>query len=416
MMKKILALLCMAAIIVPAAGCAGEDGSEFPITVGHTRIENAVNDAVVLSDNAADIILEMGYESRIDGRSDECTQEKISKVDSVGPKDNPSIDKIAELSPQVVIADSTMSKEAVAALEENKIPVLCFVSPSTTDELKLMYEKLGMLFGGRETGTKLGEDSFKSLSDALDKNAKALPDVPRPKTVCYLFDYKGKTVTGDMLGNIIFTSSGAENVASSMTGGQANVKDIIKADPQYIFCDAGMKDMIKKNADFKKLLAVKNNRVVEIPAESFTRGGVSVLNAVKTVTDTLYPNGKAGSVAENYGIKYNKDIYLTIGNGADTDGEDEDGFRDTIIIIQTRLDDLGYWPLNETTGYYGDTTAVAVADFQSENGFDYASGEIDKKTLDKMFSDNAVARSKPVEKQSVDEAGAEGSAEEEYYE
>ena len=53
------------------------------------------------------------------------------------------------------------------------------------------------------------------------------------------------------------------------------------------------------------------------------------------------------------------------------------------------------------TGYYGETTAIAVAEFQSANGID-ATGEINYDTLKKMFSDNAVSRSEPIEKQDIE--------------
>lgn len=401
MFKKLLSLLCIAAILIPFAGCSVEKNSDFPVTVGHSTFDNTVNNAVVLSDNAADIILQLGYESRISGRSDECTQEAIKSIESFGKKDSPSVDKIISLNPDVVIADSTLADSKYKSLTEKNINVLRFVSPTTKEELSTMYQKLDTLFEGKTKGSVNGEEAFNSFWTTIEENSKSLPDIPTPKTVCYLYDYKGKTVTGDMLGNIIFSSSGATNIASSATGGKIDVKTIKKENPQYIFCDKGMAKKLSKNTDFKNLIAVKNKRVVEIPAANFSRGGVSMLDAVKTITDTLYPNGKAGSVTDSYGIKYDEDTFFTIGSGADNDEEDTDGSRETIIIIQNRLDDLGYWPLNEMTGYYGETTAIAVAEFQSANGID-ATGEINYDTLKKMFSDNAVSRSEPIEKQNIE--------------
>lgn len=402
MFKKALSLLCIAALLIPLAGCSSDENENFPATVGHTRFENAVNSAVVLSDNAADIILQLSYDSRLVGKSDECTQESLSSIESVGSKDNPSVDKITAKNPDVVIADSTLSDSVVSSLKENNINVLIFAEPTTRDELSTMYQKLDTLFEGMKTGAENGTAEFNNVYDALDKNAKALPDIPKPKTVCYLFDYQGKTVTGDMLSNVIFASSGATNIASSLSGGQIDVNEIKKQNPQYIFCDTGMKDLLAKNADFKNLIAVKNKRIVEIPSSSFSRFGPSMLEAVKIITDTLYPNGEAGSVADSYGITYDEDTFYTVGYGADTDEDDTDGSRSSIIIIQNRLDDLGYWPLDTTTGYYGETTAIAVAEFQSENNMDYVTGEVDFDTLEKMFSDDAVSRSEPVEKQSLE--------------
>ena len=402
MFKKVMSLLCIAAILIPFAGCAVQQNSDFPITVGHTSFDSAVVNAVVLSDNAADILLQLGFSSRIVGRSDECTQEAIKSVKSLGKKDSPSVDNIVSLNPDVVIADSTLNNSKYNSLTEKNIKVLRFASPTTKEEISTMYQKLDTLFEGKTKGSENGKETFDKLWTTLENNSKSLPDIPMPKTVCYLYDYKGKTVTGDMLGNIIFTSSGATNIASSATGGKISVDTIKKENPQYIFCDIGMAKKLSKNTDFKNLIAVKNKRVVEIPSGSFSRFGVSMLDAVKTITDTLYPNGTAGSVADSYGIKYEEDTFFTIGSGADNDEDDTDGSRSTIIIIQNRLDDLGYWPLNEMTGYYGETTAIAVAEFQSTNGMDYATGEIDYDTLKKMFSDDAVSRSEPVEKQDLE--------------
>lgn len=402
MFKKVMSLLCIAAILIPFAGCAVQQNSDFPITVGHTSFDTAVVNAVVLSDNAADILLQLGFSSRIVGRSDECTQEAIKSVKSLGKKDSPSVDNIVSLNPDVVIADSTLNNSKYNSLTEKNIKVLRFASPTTKEEISTMYQKLDTLFEGKTKGSENGKETFDKLWTTLENNSKSLPDIPMPKTVCYLYDYKGKTVTGDMLGNIIFTSSGATNIASSATGGKISVDTIKKENPQYIFCDIGMAKKLSKNTDFKNLIAVKNKRVVEIPSGSFSRFGVSMLDAVKTITDTLYPNGTAGSVADSYGIKYDEDTFFTIGSGADNDEDDTDGSRSTIIIIQNRLDDLGYWPLNEMTGYYGETTAIAVAEFQSTNGMDYVTGEIDYDTLKKMFSDDAVSRSEPVEKQDLE--------------
>lgn len=404
MYKKLLSFLCAAALVIPAAGCAAEKkDADFPLTVGHTSLESAVNRAVVLSENAADIILQMGFDSRILAKSNECTQNALSSVDSVGKKDAPNTDEIKSLEPDVVIADSTISDSSLAELHDNDIKVLRFAEIKTDKDLEIMYETLGSLFEGKKTGSENGKLSYQKLLDQLDANAKALPDIPRPKTVCYLFDYKGKTVTGDMMGNMIFTSSGATNIAADKTGGHIDVKAIKKENPQYIFCDTGMKDLLAKNSDFKGLLAVKNKRIVEIPANSFFCGGVSFLEAVKTITDTLYPNGKAGSVADSYDIKYDENTFYTIGDGADNEDDDTDGSRTNIINIQCRLDDLGYWPLDDMTGYYGETTAIAVAEFQSANEIENGTGETDFETLEKMFSDDAVARSEPIEKHSIDD-------------
>lgn len=402
MYKKILALVCAAALIIVPAGCLDANSADFPVTIGHTKFNSSVNNAVVLSDNAADIILQLGYDSRISGKSDECTQQELENVESYGSKTQPEINKIISEAPDVVIADSDLSTDIAEQIEDSGVKVLRFVQPGDDSGLLLMYKKLSLLFEGNQGGETDGEDSYNGLMTAIQNNVQSLPDISKPKTVCYLADFEGKTITGDMMGNLVFTNSGADNIASSMAGGKVDISYIQEQNPQYIFCDSAMADKIKTNTEFKDLLAVKNNRVVEIPYSDFTRGGVSLLKAISIVTETLYPNGEAGSVVENYGIEFDEDTYLTVGDGSDTEDNDADGYRNTIIIIQNRLDDLGYWPIDEMTGYYGETTASAVSEFQSTNGLENTSGSADYETLNKMFSDDAVPRSEPIEKQSLE--------------
>ena len=57
---------------------------------------------------------------------------------------------------------------------------------------------------------------------------------------------------------------------------------------------------------------------------------------------------------------------------------------------QKRLSKLGYIRTNQVTGYYGETTAEAVKEFQKRNNLTQ-DGEIDAKTLEKLNSDKAKA-------------------------
>lgn len=47
----------------------------------------------------------------------------------------------------------------------------------------------------------------------------------------------------------------------------------------------------------------------------------------------------------------------------------------------------------DATGYYGEYTAQAVANFQNQNSLD-STGIVDEKTYNALFSDNAVANPK----------------------
>lgn len=75
--------------------------------------------------------------------------------------------------------------------------------------------------------------------------------------------------------------------------------------------------------------------------------------------------------------------------------------------MQQRLDDLDYWPLDEITGYFGETTEAVVREFKENNGLDGTDGTVDEQTLLVLFSDSAIQRETPAREK--DEASTQAA-------
>ena len=75
-----------------------------------------------------------------------------------------------------------------------------------------------------------------------------------------------------------------------------------------------------------------------------------------------------------------------------------------MLAVQKRLDDLNFWPLDEITGYYGETTQAVVKEFQNANGITDASGTCDEKTLTILFSQSAIERPTPAREKATEPA------------
>lgn len=411
MFKKATCIFVILCMMLTFAAC-GEDPqtSEYPVQISHYTIGEEPQKAIVLSDNIADIISGCGYTLKLTARSDECTQKGFDTLPSVGPKDSPDADAIINMGPQVVFADETLAAEAYEKLTQAGITVLRFVPAKTRGELELLYQNVGRVFAGNITGKAAGSKAVQELFTALDDNMRKIPDSNVIYTACYLFDLKGQAVTGDMFANELFTDSGIVNVASDLSGGYLDFEILKNQNPQFIFCAEGLKAQLQKDANYKKLSAVQKGRVVELPAGLIQRQGQGALDAVKTMTETVYPSLAGGtqnvkSVAGQYGIKLDG-LTLKIEDGADNEADDEDGKRSAVLAVQKRLDDLDYWPLDETTGYYGETTAAVVKEFQTANGIADASGACDEKTLSILFSQGAVERAVPAREKAAEPTSA----------
>ncbi len=65
-------------------------------------------------------------------------------------------------------------------------------------------------------------------------------------------------------------------------------------------------------------------------------------------------------------------------------------YADGVYEIQSELQELGYFN-DDATGYYGDMTEEAVADFQSQNGLE-PTGQVDELTYAAIFSSTALEK------------------------
>ncbi len=414
MVKKMVAICLIACLLLSLAACSTVDGQkEYPVTIAHSVITQSPQSVITLSDSIADMLIACGYQSKIKGRSDACTQSVLESVQSVGSKSDPDASTVIQIAPDIIFADETLSAEKLSIFEDAGITVLRMVLAQTREELTSMYQKIGAVMGGNITGTTVGENAANGILTSLDDNARRIPEVSVVNTACYLFNIEGSAVTGDMFANELFQDAGAVNIASDLTGGTLDFAILTQQDPKYIFCSEGLKEQLAQNDDYKELTAYKRGKIVEIPSSLITRQGSGALEAAKLMAEAIYPSLRSGqtsadgSVADQYGITLQEGLTFTLGDGSDDPDDNEDGKRGYVLAVQQRLDDLDYWPLDEITGYFGETTEAVVREFKENNGLDGTDGTVDEQTLLVLFSDSAIQRKTPAREK--DEASTQAA-------
>jgi len=82
---------------------------------------------VSVAPNITEIIFALGKQDKLVGRTDFCDYpEEAKNIESIGNIDQPNVEKIVELQPDVVIASSIFTKEMLQKLEEANIKVAIF--------------------------------------------------------------------------------------------------------------------------------------------------------------------------------------------------------------------------------------------------------------------------------------------------
>lgn len=297
-MKRFLSLILSLCILLSCAvfftGCStgGVNSKDWPVTIGDVTIEKEPENIVVLNDVCADIISYIGYDIKMSGRSDECDQDFLYIVPTVGPAANPDI---TGTDADLVIADKTLSADAKSKIEATGAKVVIFDVPTTPEQLKNLYSDLGTVLGGKETGKEKGESGYEELLEMLSTMNTATSNVVQPVAYLYLDD--SKQLCTFMKGTLeyqFFNYNGNDNVFANQENPVVNVEELRIGSPNFIFYDnETVLNTLTADADLANVTALIKQQTLLIPKKSFFRFGKSAEQAVFDMLNYIEKTTKA---------------------------------------------------------------------------------------------------------------------------
>lgn len=396
MLKKLTAaLLCAALTAAVLTGCGlpsanttsnTANANDWPAQVNGVTVSGAPNGVVVVSPNLADVVLSLGYETKLKGKSKDCTQEALSTLADVTLDD---AQQIKNQGAALVLTDQKPTEVQQAALDKAGVQAVTIPAATSRAQLETLYTAVGTAVMGKVTGADRGKKAAQSALLTLDSITRLVPKSTTVTTGVYLYDINGGAATGDTMAGTLLEAAGITNVAGSGKNSKMELAALKTANPKLIFCPTGLKDMLYKTDGYKDLAAVKSQKIYEMNPLLMKTQGEGMISAVTFMAGTAYPellkttsaasgaSAASGSVIPNSSIPANTTLK-------------KDDQNDYVKELQNRLKTLGYLFVN-ATGLYGDGTEQSVKDFQLYNGLD-TTGVADPKTLTKIFAKNAVPR------------------------
>lgn len=410
MPKKLAALLLAVVMILTAFTACGNKGNitsgaaknDYPVTVNNVTIQSEPSGVVVLSPNLADVVLALGYEISLKGKSAECTQKELSVLPSVTAAD---ADAIKKLGANVVLADSSLKSDAADALQKAGIQVVVIPGASSREDLERLYSAVGSVIKGGNTGYTYGQKAAQEIFLSIDDMTRSIPQGDKPIIACYLYDTAGKGATSDTLAGKLIESAGLTNGAGQLTSGKIDIETLLLSDPKYIFCPTGMKEKLKTTEKYKELTAVKQNRVIEMDPGCMEWQGLRMFDAVKIMAGTAYPqllqsssSSSTSSQPSSSSISSGKPASSSPASSAASSASSAVSYKTLkegdkgadVLKMQKRLDELGYMFVRYS-GEFTPSTTQAVKDFQYLNGYT-VTGIADAKTLQKLYSNDVKKR------------------------
>ncbi|NHN29176.1 ABC transporter substrate-binding protein [Paenibacillus agricola] len=255
---------------------------------------------VVLSNGELDIIYALG--SKVVGRpttTEPVPIKEAAAAQQVGSTHGIDLEKLAFLQPDVVLGNHPSNMKDIPSVEGIGSKML-LTSANSIADIKKQIELFGTMLQKNEKSKELIQaidDKLKQInSQQPSKKPRVLMVYGAPGTYLVALN---NSLSGDILVN-----AGGENIAADYPKldnypqyAQLNTEKIIQSDPQLVLLmshgnpdkvkEGFLKDM-QQNAAWNSLDAVKNNRVVVLPADLFgTNPGTHVIAALDLLTKLL---------------------------------------------------------------------------------------------------------------------------------
>lgn len=302
MFKRLLSLIIAAMMIVSVAAVMTSCGEkpEFPVKIGKITISKEPQKIVILDKNLADIVSAIGYDVKLVGRSDEVDQKGLKVVPSMGTAQDPSVAKIKKEKAEIVFADDTLNDADVTELKKSGIQVAQFDSANTMKQLQSLYEKVGRMLGGNYAGKAKALTAFKDIKSTLKAvETAAKKDSKTVTTVAYLYTDNGvlKTVNDGTWCATLLSYTGSINVFGAAKSDTVDTKNLVLANPTYLFVSDKKVEKYLNNSDVFKKLDALQSRTYILPLDELSLQGYTSLDIVEEMINDI--TGKAEKTTES---------------------------------------------------------------------------------------------------------------------
>jgi iron complex transport system substrate-binding protein len=291
-------------VAIAAAACGDTAGGASPGATPVSAVDDAGREVtlaaparrvVSLVPSYTDALVAMGAADRLVARTDYDHHAEIARLPSVGGGLDPSLEVLAGLRPDLVIAWQERSPRLTRRLGEMGIAVFTVQTQDTTDALR----------GIEEMGTLLGEEAAAAalLADLRGRFAAvraSVADRPR-RSVLYLVGIDPPRTAGSETFPLQLVGlAGGETVFADVSGWpQVSLEAVVRRDPDVILLptgehDARLAERIREMPGWRDLRAVREGRVRPLPVDTVNRPGPAMGRSAELLRDAIHPGAGGG--------------------------------------------------------------------------------------------------------------------------
>jgi iron complex transport system substrate-binding protein len=261
----------------------------YPLTITDDakrsiKFEKAPSKIISLAPSNTELLFALGLGDKIVGVDDYSNYPEGAKTkEKIGSYSKTNLEKVASLSPDMILAAGITSKDLLTALESRNLTVVVF-NPSNLDGVAANMKLLGQIGGVPEKADVAVAEFNKKLEEVA---AKVKTASAKPK-IFYELDPTGFTVGPGSFIDDMIKRAGGQNIVTDGTNPypQLNQEVVVTSNPDVIIVgdDSGGESSPEKilaRPAWQTISAVKNKRVVAIPRAAL---------GVEQIAKALYPD------------------------------------------------------------------------------------------------------------------------------
>jgi iron complex transport system substrate-binding protein len=291
----------LVACTAPQISAARLDKQVITDEVGRrVEIPAEVKRVVTLAPNLTETVYALGLADKLVGDTDYCdTPPEAKTKPHVGNPQNPSLEAIVALHPDLVLATTSINRlDTADALQRLGIPV--YTSDGDTQTVLKMLDsiaRMAKLMGAERQGTEL----VGRLRDRLDALHARLAERPMVHVLFVVWDQPLITVGQNTFIADALRWAGAESVVlSDRNWPQLSIEEVIRLQPEYLVFTGNHEAAASELADlrarpvWRELEAVELGHVVNVSEEA-VRPSPGLVDAIEELAHELHPDVFSGN-------------------------------------------------------------------------------------------------------------------------
>ena len=232
----------------------------------------------------------LGAEDKLIGRTTYCDfPEEASAIETIGSLREPSIEKIVELNPDLVIGATHFNKEVLEKLESLDIKVVILYGSESFEGVYGIIDKASIVVNKQDEGKMLIDNMKETVEDVISR----VKDVPKPSVyyVVAFGQYGDYTAGKDTFISQLIEMAGGENAANDVEGWKYSLERLVEKDPDILICSKyyDSKVGIENSHGYDELTAVKEGKLFEIDNNPIDRQGPRLAQGLKSLAKIIHP-------------------------------------------------------------------------------------------------------------------------------